>query len=336
MVSAKALVARTVSPKTIESLGAVLRRDEDFSPDDLIERLVSAGYVREDPINNFGQFSIRGGIVDIWSPDAENPARIEFFGDTVDSIREFDPETQLSVNQLKEIAVAPMREFAASPEDMKDWAFFARERFSDERFARNLKDRTDFADEGETFSGWEFSLPLTKPLESTVFDFLGDCIFVIDEPPLIEQTLSTFYEQIQKHFEQTIAVGDVGLEPGELFLDADAIREQIEKRSRVELRSLGKTAAATDEDFRFDSEKNAGVTVGPLFLFPTAEKSSDFEIMARSTRKFHGDVRQFAAGLESGGRNILLVMQTLGLAERLQDDASRIRCERLAGIFDRR
>ena len=130
--------------------------------------------------------------------------------------------------------------------------------FPTSTFARNLKDRTDFADEGETFSGWEFLLPLTKPLESTVFDFLGDCIFVIDEPPLIEQTLSTFYEQIQKHFEQTIAVGDVGLEPGELFLDADAIREQIEKRSRVELRSLGKTAAATDEDFRFDSEKKRG------------------------------------------------------------------------------
>ena len=57
---------------------------------------------------------MRGGIVDVWSPDAENPVRIEFFGDTVDSIREFDAETQLSTNQLKEISLAPMREFAAT------------------------------------------------------------------------------------------------------------------------------------------------------------------------------------------------------------------------------
>jgi transcription-repair coupling factor (superfamily II helicase) len=129
----------------------------------LVEKLISAGYVREEPIGNFGQFSIRGGIIDVWSPDAENPVRIEFFGDTVDSIREFDPDTQLSTGQLTEIAIAPMREFLATPKDLQDWAFFAADKFSDDRFARNLKDRTDFATEGETFSGWEFLIALTKP-----------------------------------------------------------------------------------------------------------------------------------------------------------------------------
>ncbi|HSU25663.1 MAG TPA: transcription-repair coupling factor, partial [Pyrinomonadaceae bacterium] len=329
VVSAKALVARTAAPDDIESLGAVLKRDEDFSPGNLVERLVSAGYVREDPINNFGQFSIRGGIVDVWSPDAENPVRIEFFGDTVDSIREFDPETQLSINQLKEMAIAPMREFAASPEDMKDWAFFARERFADERFARNLKDRTDFADEGETFSGWEFLLPLSKPSGATVFDYLGDVVFVIDEPPIIEQTLAAFYEQIQKQYQQTLEIGDIGLDPKELFLDATELRQKLEPKQRVELRALGKTAAQTDEDFQFGPSGNTVANLlgrsetvdstAPLFLFPTAEKSADFEITSRSTRRFHGDVRGFAGSLDSAADGLLLVMQTLGLAERLQD-----------------
>ncbi|HEX2641077.1 MAG TPA: CarD family transcriptional regulator, partial [Pyrinomonadaceae bacterium] len=329
VVSAKALVARTAAPDNIESLGAVLERDEDFSPGNLVERLVSAGYVREDPINNFGQFSIRGGIVDVWSPDAENPVRIEFFGDTVDSIREFDPETQLSINQLKEMAIAPMREFAASPEDMKDWAFFARERFADERFARNLKDRTDFADEGETFSGWEFLLPLSKPSGATVFDYLGDVVFVIDEPPIIEQTLAAFYEQIQKQYQQTLDTGDIGLDPKELFLDATELRQKLEPKQRVELRALGKTAAQTDEDFQFGPSGNTVANLlgrsetvdstAPLFLFPTAEKSADFEITSRSTRRFHGDVRGFAGSLDSAADGLLLVMQTLGLAERLQD-----------------
>ena len=278
IVSAKALVTRTILPDVISSLGAVLKREEDFSPNELIERLVSAGYVREDPLNNFGQFSVRGGILDVWSPDMGNPVRIEFFGDTVDSIREFDPETQLSTLQLNEIAIAPMREFAVSPQDMKDWAFFARERFSDERFARNLKDRTDFADEGETFSGWEFLLPLSKARNATVFNYLKDPIFVIDEPPLIEQTLSVLYDQLQSHYEQTTAAGDIGLEPAELFLDAAELREKLAPRRRVELRALGRTAAETDEEFQLDhvttNENNADSATAPLFLFSTAEKSA--------------------------------------------------------------
>ncbi|HSK73893.1 MAG TPA: hypothetical protein VK892_19500, partial [Pyrinomonadaceae bacterium] len=153
ILSAKSLITKILAPDEIKNLGAVLRRDEDFPPEELIEKLVACGYVREDPIANIGEFSLRGGIVDVWSPDAEMPVRIEFFGDTVDSIRQFDPETQLSVQHLKEISIAPMREFAAKPKDLKDWAVFARERFEEEKFARPLKDRTDFAAEGETFSG---------------------------------------------------------------------------------------------------------------------------------------------------------------------------------------
>ncbi|HEV8593474.1 MAG TPA: hypothetical protein VGQ55_15320, partial [Pyrinomonadaceae bacterium] len=211
VTTARSLVSRTISPNDIKSLGAELVRDEDLPPDQLIERLVRGGYVREDPINNIGQFSVRGGILDVWSPDAANPIRIEFFGDTIDSIREFDPETQLSTNQLKTASIAPMREFSASPQDMKDWAFFARERFGDERFARNLKDRTDFADEGETFSGWEFLLPLVKPLTSSLYEHLGDCIFVIDEPPLIEQSFLNTFDTVDRHYNEALESGDIGL-----------------------------------------------------------------------------------------------------------------------------
>ena len=163
LTSAKSLITKTVSPEEMRRAGALLRRDEDFAPEDLIEKLAACGYVREDPIQSIGEFSVRGGIVDVWSPDQELPVRLEFFGDTVDSIRQFDPETQLSVGQLKEVSLAPMREFSATARDFKDWAFFARERFADERFARNLKDRTDFAEMGETFSGWEFLIALTTP-----------------------------------------------------------------------------------------------------------------------------------------------------------------------------
>src|SRR5258708_26608631 len=144
----------------------MVEKEKDFPPDELIDGLVAAGYVREEPLGNVGQFSMRGGIVDVWSPSADAPVRMEFFGDTADSIREFDPETQLSTRQLTEVSFAPMREFAATPQDLRAWAKLASKRFSDPRFARTLKDRTDFAEEGETFAGWEFMFPLTNPLSA--------------------------------------------------------------------------------------------------------------------------------------------------------------------------
>ncbi len=249
LLSARSLVSRTVSPKDLVQLGAHLKVDEDSSPDDLVERLASSGYVREDPIGGVGQFSVRGGILDVWSPDSEFPVRVEFFGDTVDSIRVFDPETQLSTERLKEVSIAPMREFAATEKDFRDWSFFAREKFDSDMVSRSLRDRTDFSDEGESFTGWEFLLPLVKPLEATVFDYLGDAVFIIDEPTLIENALSALYDNLKRRHASLAETGEIGLEPKELFLEADGIRTKLAGPQRIELRALGKSAAATDEDF---------------------------------------------------------------------------------------
>jgi transcription-repair coupling factor (superfamily II helicase) len=249
LISAKSLITKILSPMETKNLGANLQRDKDFSPESLIEKLASCGYVREEPLKNVGEFSVRGGIIDIWSPDAENPVRIEFFGDTVDSIREFNAETQLSIQQLKEISLAPMRELSANSHDFKDWSFFAKERFADERFARNLKDRTQFADEGESFAGWEFLISLVKPRTSSIFDYLKDCVFVIDEPVNIEHHLGEFYENITRRFAETDEHDEIGLEPHELFLSAEELREKLSKLQRLELRALGSSASKIDEEF---------------------------------------------------------------------------------------
>ncbi len=326
VVSARSLITRTIPPNETLKLGVILCRDQELPIDELIDKVVSAGYIREDPLNNFGQFSLRGGIVDVWSPDAENPVRIEFFGDTVDSIREFDIETQLSTVQLKQAEIAPMREFAARPQDFKDWAFFAAERFAGEHFARNLRDRTDFADEGESFSGWEFLLPLIKPKDTSVFEYLQDCIFVIDEPAAIEQSLSNYYEDLNRRYEEIREAGEPGLDPGELFLNATELRRKLEEKQRLELRTLGKTDARTDEEFHIDSTLGTRTaTQTPLFLFPTAERSIDIEIQSRSTRKFHGDIREFASHIgsdsekQSPAGKLLIVLQAQGMVERLEE-----------------
>ena len=341
LLPVRSLITRTPSPSEIQNLGAVLKLDEDFAPNRLVERLIAAGYVREDPISNLGQFSLRGGIVDVWSPDATNPVRIEFFGDTVDSIRSFDAETQLSVAQLNSASIAPMREFAASPQDFKEWAFFAVERFGGDQFARNLRDRTDFAAEGESFNGWEFLFPLVKPITSSIFEYLSDFVFVIDEPTSVENTLGNFYKVTAEHYEALTDLGDVGLDPKELFLEPTELRERLGDIQRIELRSLGRVAAATDEQFEggnlSGSEGASGddalpraakgtlptgrVSASPLFLFPTAEKASEVEIQSRSSRKFHGVIADFAGQLKAASTDgeTRLATQTHGMAERLEE-----------------
>jgi transcription-repair coupling factor (superfamily II helicase) len=253
ITSAKSLITRVLPPAEMQKLGAVLKRDEDFPPEDLIEKLAAGGYAWEEPLQSVGDFSVRGGIVDVWSPDAENPVRIEFFGDTVDSIREFDTETQLSINQLKEISLAPMREFSANAKDLKDWAFFARERFADERFARNLKDRTQFADEGETFPGWEFLISLSMQRSASLFDYLKDGVLVIDEPSVIELHLSECYEGFERRFREINEIDEIGLAPDELFLSVEELREKLTRWPRIEIRALGRMAGETDEDFKVNT-----------------------------------------------------------------------------------
>jgi transcription-repair coupling factor (superfamily II helicase) len=339
LTSAKSLITRTVSPEEMKNLGAFLRRDEDFAPEDLIEKLTACGYVREEPLQNVGEFSVRGGIIDVWSPNNEMPVRLEFFGDTVDSIREFDPETQLSVGQLKEVSLAPMREFCAGAKDFRDWSFLARERFVDERFQRNLKDRTDFADEGESFSGWEFLIALEHPRRASVFDYLKDCVFVVDEPPVVEQSLANFYETLEKRYAEINEADDIGLPPDELFLSPEELRAEFKKNRRIELRSLGLAAAETNEDFTLAAEESE-IQIGknrsqnkPLFLFSTAEKPKEFEIQSRSTRKYHGNIREFASELKvqspkskvqseerrTKDEGQIIVLQSHGIAERLNE-----------------
>src|ERR1044071_8177528 len=218
LVSARALVRRTVKPEQIREAGARLRRDEDCPPEDLVEMLLASGYVREDPVGAVGEFSMRGGILDVWSPGEQSPVRVEFFGDTVDSIRRFDPETQLSIEQLQAIEVVPMCELAVGRDDFRLWAEFARDRWGDESHARALKDRTVYADEGETFPGWEGLISRVVKADATAFDYLRDTVLVVAEPAGVEQHLGNSLETLASRYTDNEAAGEIGLSPEELYL----------------------------------------------------------------------------------------------------------------------
>src|SRR6266436_8952653 len=254
LLTSRALARRTVPPAEVLRAGALLRRDEDHSPEELVDRLIAAGYVREDPIGAIGEFSIRGGILDVWPPGRSDPGRIEFFGDTVDSIREFDPETQLSTVQLSEIEVPPMRELAVRPSDLREWATRARARWRDNRFARSLRDRTVFADEGEDFPGWEWLITLVQEDRASVLEYLKDAVLIVDETVSVENFLASAFQTLADRFAETDAADDMGLSLPELYLTAEELRGGIDAMQQIELRTLGRTTTKIDQEIALDAE----------------------------------------------------------------------------------
>ncbi|HEX8160778.1 MAG TPA: transcription-repair coupling factor [Pyrinomonadaceae bacterium] len=329
LLTSRALARRTVKPDEILSMGALLRRDEDRAPEDLREMLLASGYRREDPVAAVGEFSLRGGILDVWSPGRGSPVRVEFFGDTVDSIREFDAETQLSVRQLQEIEIVPMREFAVGADDFRLWAIAARERFTEERYRRALEDRTVFAQEGETFAGWEWLISLVLPTKATAFDYLRDTVLVVDEPAQIESYLGGAYETLAAHHADADAADEISLRPEELYLTAEELRARVAELGRVELRALGRAAAAVDERFAGESESpevrigRAREKAAPLFLFPAVGEAAEVEWRSRAARRYHGRVAELAAEVKRASKELrqatLFVMPSAGVAERVAE-----------------
>ena len=326
LLTARALARRTVRPTAIAKAGVVLRRDQEHSPEELVDQLISTGYMREDPVKSIGEFSSRGGILDIWPPGQGLPVRIEFFGDTVDSLREFDPETQLSTGPIQRVEIPPMHEMAVTADDFRLWAEAARERWSDERFARSLRDRTAFADEGEAFSGWEWLIPISMNSDSNVFEHMGEAVLIIDEPAAIEGYLAEVYENLSLRFNEIDQADDLALAPDELYLSIEELRQQISNRQRVELRTLGRTTVEVDQNLALEAEApkvQLGRARGPrlpTFLFPIAEPAVEVDWVAQSALRYHGRVMDLAKDVlraAEDGRSTLFVLPSLGNAERV-------------------
>src|SRR6201996_6072409 len=106
----EAAAMRFFSASYYADLARILRRGEEIDIDALITHLTSVGYSAVDVVEMPGQYTRRGGILDVYSPEADRPVRIEFFGDEIETIRKFDPETQRSQSGLDETELLPLTE----------------------------------------------------------------------------------------------------------------------------------------------------------------------------------------------------------------------------------
>jgi transcription-repair coupling factor (superfamily II helicase) len=110
VASAAALVPRVSARELVEGASIVLTPGREISPVDLGDLLASAGFARQDPVDESGEFCVRGGVVDFYPAGAAEPLRLEFIGDTIESIRTYDPSTQRSTGTVDQAAVVPLQE----------------------------------------------------------------------------------------------------------------------------------------------------------------------------------------------------------------------------------
>ena len=189
-----------------------LTSGEDMAQNKIIGTLLSAGYVRSDQVDGTGQFSIRGGILDVFPPSCSQPVRIEFWGDTVDSISLFDIETQRRTDVIDTISITPSMEVLFdSPEAMK-------EKLAD--FVTTVKGKGSVkvkASIGEdieklshymTVSASDRYLSLAYGELHTVFDYLGDGLVFVCESAAVKQKFTSvhqlLFEDVRTMFEDGV------------------------------------------------------------------------------------------------------------------------------------
>ncbi|MEM6576752.1 MAG: transcription-repair coupling factor, partial [Pseudomonadota bacterium] len=111
VMPAQVLAQRIAPPSFIHGQGLVLKIGDRFDPEQERARLGAAGYRCVPQVNERGEFAVRGSLLDLFPMGAEHPLRIELFDDEVETIRSFDPETQLSLEKMDQIALLPAREY---------------------------------------------------------------------------------------------------------------------------------------------------------------------------------------------------------------------------------
>ena len=162
-----------------------LKTGDETSPRALVQRLAAAGYERVELVEGRGQVASRGDLVDVYPPDARYPIRVEFWGDTIDQMRDFDPITQRSVEQRTEALLPPAYE---TPQTEQAIA----------RALRHATDKIGFETQVELWqqglpaAGADAMLPLLYPKLDTLLDYLPEsAVLVLDEPARLEEAAKT-------------------------------------------------------------------------------------------------------------------------------------------------
>jgi transcription-repair coupling factor (superfamily II helicase) len=179
-----------------------LARDQEVSLDEFVAHLRRVGYESHDMVEMPGQFTVRGGIVDVFPAEAERPVRLELFGDAVESLREFDPNTQRSVRPIERVTFPPLLEQSSNGARIP----------------------------GENSGG--NGVPLRT---HSLFDLLEETIIILDEPQAIEEAAKEFFANAEETLQDAVDSAENAITSHFFTDDWD---RQLSRQARLELNHL--------------------------------------------------------------------------------------------------
>ncbi len=205
----------------------------------LVSRLENSGFERVPTVREVGEFAVRGGILDLYAPGSAEALRLDFFGDTLESIRAFDVASQRTTGQRRELMLQPMSEIALTPDAVSR---FRKSYIT--AFGAPSRDDALYAaiSEGRRFAGMEHWLPFFHDRLETVFEHLPDAPVVFDH--LAKEAIAERRKLIEDHYDARRRQSDEALKeavpykpvpPDQMYLDVGGIERSTADRATIEL-----------------------------------------------------------------------------------------------------
>lgn len=216
VVPTRALFQRLPRPEDFRQRIIRLAEGDEIEMRDLLERLVENGFVRTDLVGEAGEFAFRGGILDLFPPNTAEAVRVELFGDTIDSLRWFDVETQRSADEAGPVTIFPMTQFPVTRETRQRLAKRISLDFMDPHFKRDVAEKIEKLQENGTFTGIEHYVPVA--VESVTFaEYIRDFDIVLIEPDQITTTVSKYESLLRNEYEMAAEKGRAVYAPEKLL-----------------------------------------------------------------------------------------------------------------------
>src|SRR6266516_2264022 len=290
VVPAAASALRLKSADYYSNLARTLRRGESFDTDNLLEHLNSVGYNSTDIVEMPGEYALRGGILDVYSPEADRPVRVEFFGDEVESIRKFDPGTQRSSSPADETTLLPLSETPVTEHLLG--AIHAR--LSGKRISGSEEMIEQAVRSGgvTAFPGWEFYAPVAGTA-GTILDLMPNAFVLADEPELLNSELDQFWERVEEAHERS-EIGNL-VRTTDLYVAPDEWKQKLLSVPGVDLEHLGVERAENIESVELHSQ-------------PSPRFHCSIPVMLEQVKKHIAE-----------NRRVLVVAPNTGELERLAD-----------------
>ena len=302
-----ALVPRVPAREVVRGRSLHLEVGQSVDRDALVATLVAAGYARMPLVEERGELSVRGGILDFFPPQRARPVRVELLGDEVESIREFDAASQRSQGRLAHVVAAPPRELLFDRALVVERSDALRALADEQRIPpARVDELVDALLRGHVPPGAECLAPLLQPALECALDFLPeDALVVIDDPAAGRERLVRYWDEALSNHAAAREGGRVAPPPDALLVEPDALADAVHARRPVILDRVGV------ESEGFGTSRLAVRAFGHDELRTALVRSRTHE------RALEPLAESLSAWCEEGWRTVLAV-PALSAAERLR------------------